>query len=140
MGRGRGVKSLSLSIGASVLLLIPVSIRSFHHHSSLLSQLGKNNLQDNGKNALFAALEPQRQDEQQQQQKQDNNTIIELNNSIKKEEISNQESLLLSLGLIDEVESEEDKQRRIIERRRAKEAKEKEKLSNAIVAILSALI
>jgi len=83
---------------------------------------------------LHASLE----EAQQQQQEEQNNTQIDKDTP--GGEISNQESLLLSLGLIDAVESAEDKQKRALKRLEATKLKEKEKLTSVVVAISSALI
>jgi len=95
---------------------------------------------------LFANLEP---DDGIQQV---NNMISEsidaeestdLNNTTNEQSgttMSKQESLLLSLGLIDQAETEEDKQRRLEKRLQAEKSKEKEKLNNLVVAISSAIV
>jgi len=54
--------------------------------------------------------------------------------------VTNQESLLLSLGLIDKVETLEEKQERALKRLEASRQKEKDKLKNVIVALSSIMI
>lgn len=53
-------------------------------------------------------------------------------------EISKQEALLLSLGLIDEVESEDEKQKRMQKRMEVEEKRKKQKMNNVLVAVISA--